>query len=265
MQDKPRFGDAAEAQVIAGGGGAASVRFRGQFNFELCANRLAHFFDEVRERGFLTVWRERCKWFHKGFGWRRWVHILKVWSPHRVFSHVKEQWSERNRVVNEGLQHILDILFVSATAQIDPWYVGLLAASPTPLAAWGATEIGANDFVAYDETNLQSYVDVRSAQSVTNAASKASFAINADTSSIGGAFLISTNAKGTPAGTLLCAVAFTGGNKAAGQRPAWRHDVHGRHAPDARTPRRAREGDPIRQPRCQGVDDPSVARLRGRV
>lgn len=121
----------------------------------------------------------------------------------------------RNIVVNEGLNHILDILFVSATAQVDPWYVGLLGSSPSPLATWTATEIGANDFVNYDEATLQAYTDVRTNQSVDNSASKAVFTISTNGSTIGGAFLISTDAKATPAGTVLCAVAFTGGNKSA--------------------------------------------------
>ena len=127
------------------------------------------------------------------------------------------RWVEEahNLVTDEGLQHLLDILFVSATSQVDPWYVGLLAATPSPAANWNAASVGSADFVAYTESALQAFVDVRSSQSVGNAASKASFAINADTSSIGGAFLISTSAKATPAGTVLCAVAFTGGNKAA--------------------------------------------------
>jgi hypothetical protein len=195
----------------------AALRVGGVFDFELWATREVSFFDRIKEVGLKKAWHERCEHFHKGYGFlgalkRR----LKVWMPARIKTHLKDKWQEKNIVVNEGLNHILDVLFTGAgETQIDPWYCGLLAASPTPLATWTSTEIATNDFVDYDETNLQAYVDVRAGQSVSNTASKAAFSINQDTSSIGGAFLIASNAKASPSGIVLCAVAFTGGNKAA--------------------------------------------------
>ena len=120
-----------------------------------------------------------------------------------------------NLVVNEGLDHILDVVLAGGT-QDTTWFIGLLAASPSPAAGWTATEVGANDFTAYSESTLPAFTAGSvSGQSVDNSASKASFSINADSQSIGGAFLIGTNAKGTPAGTLYSAGAFSGGNKAA--------------------------------------------------
>lgn len=127
------------------------------------------------------------------------------------------KWEEPigNIVVNEGLSHALDVV-LSGGSQDTSWFVGLLSASPSPAAGWTATEIASNDFVAYDESNLPAFTDGgESSQSLDNSASPASFAINSDSSSIGGAFLIGTNAKGTPAGTLYSAGAFSGGNKAA--------------------------------------------------
>lgn len=124
------------------------------------------------------------------------------------------KWADtaKNLVTNVGLQHILDILFVSATTQIDPWYVGLTSGTPNVAAGDTlASHVGWTEVTAYADSR-KAYVDVRSAQSVTNSASKASFAINA-TTTIGGAFLASV-ASGT-AGTLLCGAAFTGGNKSA--------------------------------------------------
>ena len=60
--------------------------------------------------------------------------------------------------------------------------------------------------------NRQEYVEAAaSSQSITNSANKASFSINADSQTAGGAFLASV-ATGT-SGTLLCCAAFTGGNK----------------------------------------------------
>jgi hypothetical protein len=120
-----------------------------------------------------------------------------------------------NIVVNEGLNHILDVVLSGGT-QDTSWFLGLLAASPSPLAAWTATELASNDFVAYDEATLQAFVDGGVAsQSCSNSASPAVFTISTNGSSIGGAYLIGTNAKATPAGTVYSAGAFSGGNKAA--------------------------------------------------
>lgn len=129
---------------------------------------------------------------------------------------LKWEVDENNLVVNVALQHILDILFVSATGQIDPWYVGLLDDSPVPAAGdtMGA-HAGWTEFEDYSEGTRQTYIDVRAAQMVSNAASKAVFTINQDASVIAGAFMTSDNVKGAGDGTLLCAVAFSGGDKSA--------------------------------------------------
>ena len=127
------------------------------------------------------------------------------------------KWTEEidNLVVDEGLNHILEVVFASGT-QDTTWFVGLLAATPVPLPAWVAASLAAVDFVDYDEATLPAFVPgAVASESVDNSASKASFAINQDTSTIGGAFLIGTSAKATPAGVLYSAGAFTGGNKSA--------------------------------------------------
>jgi len=129
------------------------------------------------------------------------------------------RWSEEysNLVTNEGLDYLLDA-GLSGGSQKTSWYVGLLAASPTPLATWTKTEVGAADFVAYDEATLPAWTDAGvSGQSVDNSASKASFSINADSQTIGGAFLASANTKAVEGGaaTIYAAGAFAGGNKAA--------------------------------------------------
>ena len=121
----------------------------------------------------------------------------------------------QNLVVNEGLDHLLDVVLSGGT-QDTTWFGGLLASSPSPLAGWTATEVGSNDFTAYDETTLPAWVDGGvSSQSVTNSSNPFQFTISTNGSTIGGAFLIGTNAKATPAGTLYAAGAFSGGNKSA--------------------------------------------------
>ena len=125
------------------------------------------------------------------------------------------KWEDvaENRVVNEGLEHILDILFVGATTQIDPWYVGLSDGAPTTAAADTlAAHSGWAEVDAYADDRKE-FVDVRADRSVSNAASKASFAINANGTTVGGAFLASVDS-GT-SGTLLSVAAFAGGTKTA--------------------------------------------------
>ena len=119
-----------------------------------------------------------------------------------------------NIVTDVGLNHILDILFVSATAQIDPFFIGLTDGTPTVAAGdTMASHAGWVEDQNYSEAVRQTFTDVRSGQSVDNSAAKGSFAIDA-TTTIGGAFMNSVNTKGGTTGTLLCVVAFTGGDKA---------------------------------------------------
>jgi hypothetical protein len=142
---------------------------------------------------------------------------VKVGGKFTIECHDKDgnlRWKDtaKNLVVYEGLQHLLDVLF-HGTTQVDPWYVGLTATTPSPANADVLTShVGWTEFTDYTD-NRKEYVDVRSSQTVSNTASKASFAINQDSSVIGGAFLCSV-ASGT-SGTLLCCAAFSGGDKNA--------------------------------------------------
>jgi len=118
---------------------------------------------------------------------------------------------EHNMVVNEGLQHMLDVLFAEC-AQTTVWHVGLVntgetIASTDTLASHG----GWTENTSYTG-NRKEFVDVRTNQAVTNSASVASFSINT-AASISGGFLCSPST-GT-SGKLLCAVTFTGGDKGA--------------------------------------------------
>jgi len=132
----------------------------------------------------------------------------------------KEKWVEKfdNLVVDEGLNYILETALANETAQVTTWYVGLLEASPSPAAGWTKTEVGAADFVDYDEANLVAWVpEAVASKSVANDVTTADFAINQDASSIGGAYLASANTKAVEGGAAIIysAGAFTGGNKAA--------------------------------------------------
>jgi uncharacterized membrane protein len=138
----------------------------------------------------------------------RWY--LKCTAPDGT---VKWEAESHNTVVNAGLEHILDILFVSATSQVDPWYVGLTDASPTIASTdTVASHGGWVEVTAYSATTRSAYVDVRSDRQVSNTASKASFAISS-TVTVGGAFLASSSTGTT--GTLLCVAAFSGSDRSA--------------------------------------------------
>lgn len=122
-----------------------------------------------------------------------------------------DEWS--NLVLNGGLDHLLDVVLSGGT-QDTSWFVGLLGASPTPAATDTATQIATYDFVNYDESTLPAFTDGGvSGQSVSNSASTADFTCSTNSSTVGGAFLIGTNAKATPSGVVYAAGAFSGGNK----------------------------------------------------
>jgi len=137
--------------------------------------------------------------------------VFKVWCYDKDG---KLKWYDEaeNLVVNAGLQHILDVTFTGAT-QVSTWYVGLTDGTPTVAAAdTMSSHSGWTEVTAYSESTRPEYDETRSGQSLSNSSSKASFSINA-TATVGGAFLTSNNTKGGTTGTLMCAAAFSGGDK----------------------------------------------------
>ncbi len=121
------------------------------------------------------------------------------------------KWEDEfhNTVVNVGLQHILDVVF-SASSNVATWYLGLTDGTPTVNAADTlASHAGWAEETGYTG-NRQAWVEVRSGQSMTNAASVAVFPITG-TATIGGGFLCSVAT--TTTGTLMSAGALTGGDR----------------------------------------------------
>lgn len=138
--------------------------------------------------------------------------VFKVWCYGKD-GQLKWYDEAPNLVTNDGLQHLLDVLFAGAT-QTDPWYIGLTDGTPTVAAGdTMASHAGWTKVTAYDEAARQAFVDVRTGQSVDNSASKAVFTIDTNSTTVGGAFLTSDSTKGGTSGELLCAAAFTGGDK----------------------------------------------------
>lgn len=125
----------------------------------------------------------------------------------------KLKWRDRaeNIITNQGLNHILDVVF-HGTTPVSPWYVGLVTDGGTYAAADTlASHAGWTEFTSYADNRKEFVEAAASGQSISNSGNAASFAIN-DTGTIQGAFLASA-ATGT-SGTLMAEANFAQGDKA---------------------------------------------------
>jgi hypothetical protein len=127
----------------------------------------------------------------------------------------KLKWSaeSKNLVVNAGLAYMAGTALTSV-AQITTWYIGLYGAGASNTPAAGDTmssHAGWTEVVPYSNATrvAATFVTATTANPsvVTNAASPATFNINA-TSTVGGAFLTSDSAKNGTTGTLFSAADF---------------------------------------------------------
>jgi hypothetical protein len=126
--------------------------------------------------------------------------------------HGNFKWETRshNLVVNEGLNHALDVLF-HGTSAVDPWYVALFEDNHTVVAGDTYAVPGYTECTAYDEATRQAYVEAAaSGQSITNSANRAVFTMSA-TKTVYGAAIVSVSTKGDTAGggVLWCAAKFS--------------------------------------------------------
>lgn len=123
---------------------------------------------------------------------------------------VVDEFVEKNLVVNEGLNNMLDVMFHAGT-QTTTWYVGLFGNNYTPTATLTAATVTATagEVTGYSSSTRPEFVEAAaSSQSITNSASRASFVFTAD-DDIYGAFLVSTSAKNGTTGTLFSAARFS--------------------------------------------------------
>lgn len=123
----------------------------------------------------------------------------------------KIKWVEEahNLITNVGLDHILDVIF-HGTTPVSPWYVGLKNTGAVVAGDTMASHSNWTENENYTEGTRVAYDEAAaSSQSITNTASKASFAIDTDTQTIDGAFLASESTKGGTSGTLVAAVDFS--------------------------------------------------------
>lgn len=128
-----------------------------------------------------------------------------------TYEHVRngeiiDTWDSHNLVVNQGLNHVLDVALHGST-QTATWYIGVFEGNYQPLATDTAATIVASstECTAYTEGIRQIYNEAAAASQVTtNVASKATFTFNA-TKTIYGAFLSSVSTLSATTGVLLAA------------------------------------------------------------
>lgn len=127
---------------------------------------------------------------------------------------VKWRDTIENLITNAGLDHALDIV-LSAGTQITSWFVGLTDGTPTVAAGdTASSHAGWSEVTAYDEATREAFTDGGvSSQSLDNSGSAAQFTISTNSTTVGGAFLISNSTKGGTTGTLFAVGAFSAGDK----------------------------------------------------
>ena len=116
----------------------------------------------------------------------------------------------KNRVVDQGLTHMLDVTF-NGGAQITAWYLGIYEANYTPAADDTAANIAGRctESTAYDETTREVLtIAAPAGNAITNSANRAVFTMNA-TKTIYGCILASASAKQSALGTLMSTTLFT--------------------------------------------------------
>lgn len=127
-----------------------------------------------------------------------------------------EEWE--NLVVGEGLAALLDYTLLATSNAALAWYVGLTDGTPTPANAdTMSSHSGWTEVTAYDEAVRQTWtggsITGTTTKSVSNSASPAVFTIDTNSTTVGGAFLVSNSTKGGSTGTLFAIGAFTAGDK----------------------------------------------------
>lgn len=139
------------------------------------------------------------------------MSVAGVWEGElRRAGRVIDRFVDKNLIVNEGLNNVLDVYFHNI-AQATTWYIGVFEGNYTPIATVTAATIAAasTESTAYANATRPDYVEAAAAsQSITNSASKASFVFNA-TKTIYGAFLVTDNTKSGTSGVLFSAARFS--------------------------------------------------------
>jgi hypothetical protein len=123
------------------------------------------------------------------------------------------KWKEvvNNIVVDEGLYHSLDVIFMAGTAYSN-WYVALFNTDSTPAAGWDYAGINTDqtEFTSYDEATRQQWSP--SAIVTLSLSDEVSFTASTGVNTtLYGAFLVNVSTKGDSAsgsGIMWCATRF---------------------------------------------------------
>jgi hypothetical protein len=134
--------------------------------------------------------------------------IMDCFDKHGNFKWHNET---ENLVVDEGLNHALDVLFHGVSA-FATWYIALFEDNHTVVAGDDYAAPGFTETTAYDEGARQEYEEAAAgSESITNSANRAVFTMNA-TKTIYGASLMSFATKDDQAqggAVMFCAAQFT--------------------------------------------------------
>ena len=125
-----------------------------------------------------------------------------------------DTWEYHNTVMNEGLNHILDVEFHGEAAS-GTWYVLIFEDDITPSTSTTYAAPIFTESTAYTEGTRPAYVEAAaSSQTITNSANKAVFSINA-TKTMYGAALVDDSTKDdqVAAGAVMFCAAKFGSSK----------------------------------------------------
>lgn len=130
------------------------------------------------------------------------------------FKHVRDgavidEWDTENIIVNQGINYLLNA-GLGGGSVITSWYLGLFSGNYTPVSSDTASSIASNstETTQYTAGSRQPFSPAAATtQNITNSASQASFTFNA-TTTVYGAFLISSATIGGTSGTLYSAAQF---------------------------------------------------------
>ena len=119
-----------------------------------------------------------------------------------------------NIVTDTGITHIMGRGLTTGITETADWYIGLIGTSATNVSdthTMGA-HTGWTETTEYSEDTRPEWTKTLSGQTVGNTGNKATFTLQVDGTTIGGAFISSSNTAGGTSGILMSAAAF-GSNK----------------------------------------------------
>jgi len=121
------------------------------------------------------------------------------------------KWHEEfeNIVTDTGIHHIMEAGLTTNSTEIVNWYVGLISTDTTVLDTYTmGSHAGFTEATEYSEDTRPEWTKTLSAQTCGNTSDKATFTLNANGTTISGAFISSSKTAGGDSGILLSAAIF---------------------------------------------------------